>query len=144
MNKTLVRIVTVALALLVASPSAYADTLFRRSIDKAAAEAAQTSRRQAARDQNPHKVLALSLIGAGATLAILGFVTPAGVECSDVSTSRTYSVECGTKANKGLLFSGAGAIGLGGILYMKGERQRSTPSITPTAGGVVVRQRVRF
>ena len=143
MNFSFVRVITVVLALLIAAPSAYADTLFRRSIDKAVAAEVQASRRRAARDENPHKVLALGLIGAGATLAILAFVMPSGVECRETGPS-VFSLECGTKANKGLLFAGLGAAGLGGIMYMKGERQRAAPSITPTIGGVVIRQRVRF
>lgn len=141
---TFVRVVTVVLALTVAVPAAHADTLFRRSIDKAVAEQAQAPRRRAARDENPHKVAALTLLGVGATLAVLGFVLPSGAECTDSSTSRGFAVECGTKANKGLLFAGVGAAGLGGFLYMKGERQRAAPSITATAGGVIIRQRVRF
>ena len=126
MNPTCVRVVTVVLALIVAAPSAYADTLFRRSIDKAVAAEVQANRR-AARDENPHKAAAITLLSAGAGLVILGFTMPSGVECTDNSTSRTISIDCGTKANKGLLFAGVGAAGLGGFLYMKGERQRATP-----------------
>lgn len=143
MNPIFVRVVTAVLVLLVATPAAYADTLFRRSIDKAVAEEAQAATRRAARDENPHKGAAITLLSAGAGLVLLGFVMPSGAECKETNSS-LYGIECGTKANKGLLFAGLGAAGLGGFMYMKGEQQRATPSIMTTAGGVVVRSRVRF
>lgn len=90
--------------------------------------------------ENPMLVPGLVLIGGGAGLALLAVLNPTGVECSETSSS----IECGTKANKALLFSGLGAAALGGVLIMRGSRQSNAPSIVTTPGGIAVQQRIRF
>lgn len=100
--------------------------------------------RPASQGRNPHATPAIVLMGAGASLVALAFIAPSGVSCED--TGRNLAdISCGTHANKGLLFTGIGAAGVGVFLWMKGDRQRqSQPSVAPTAGGFVVRQRFSF
>ncbi len=126
------------IATLVAS-TAFAGPGIRESIPAAVARevAAQNQR---GRGENPMLVPGLVLIGGGAGLALLAVLNPTSVECSETSSS----FECGTKANKALLFSGLGAAALGGVLIMRGNRQSNAPSIVTTPGGVAVQQRIRF
>lgn len=110
---------------------------------KTAVEREMAQSRPAARGENPYKIAAIGLMGGGATLTILAFTNPTGVECSDKGGLTSYSVECGTKANKGLLFSGIGAIGLGAFLFWKGERERS-PEIVVHGGRLFIRERISW
>lgn len=88
----------------------------------------------------------IALVGGGALLMLLGFMSTSGVECTVGETrSGTITSGCDSKSNKGLIFAGLGAAGLGGVLIMRGEKQRnSAPYIMPTAGGVAVGQRLSF
>ena len=85
------------------------------------------------------------LLSAGGGLAILSFLAPTGISCKDQSTSTTFNFDCGTTANKGLLFGGLGAMAVGGLLLMKGERDRNrSPELVFHPGGVMVRERIRW
>lgn len=119
---------------------AMADTLSSAIKSAVAREIAQPT--QASRPDNPHKLPAIALMGGGAGLIVLAFLNPSGVECSsDVNVTK---VECGTKSNKGLLFGGVAAAGLGGYLYWKGERQRALPQIAVHGSGLMVRERISW
>jgi hypothetical protein len=97
---------------------------------------------QAARLDNPHKLPAFALMGGGAALIVLAFLNPSGVECSsDINVTK---VECGTSSNKGLLLGGAAALGAGGFMYWRGERQRALPQVTVHGGRVMVSERVSW
>ena len=84
------------------------------------------------------------MIGGGAALALLAFVNPTGATCTDRSTATTVSVSCGTTANKGLLFGGLGAAGVGAALLVRGEQLRSQTAIAATPHGLAVQRRFRF
>lgn len=138
-------VVATALMMTLASQPAFADPVLRRSIDNAATRFAQAASRPAARGENPYMVPGLVLISGGGVLTLYAFLSPSGVECSDTSTRNTFSVECGTKANKGLLFTGLGAAGVGVLLLMKGEKHRNaSPSIVAVPGGAAVLHRIQF
>lgn len=134
-----VRIVSAVLACSLASGPAFAEGI-RASIPGAVERELAAQASQRGRGENPMMVPGLVLIAGGGGLALLGLVYPSGIECKE---SRT-SFDCGTTANKGLLFGGLGAAALGGILIMRGEKQRSSPYIMPTERGVVVGQRLSF
>jgi len=127
-----------------ATSPAFADSPFRQSVDRAVAASAQAPRSTAMRGPNPYMLPGLALLGGGVTLFAMAFALPTGAECTDKSTSTRVSVECGTKANKGLMVAGLAAAAGGGYLLMKGEKQRSAPSVSFAPGRVVVRQRFRF
>jgi hypothetical protein len=69
-------------------------------------------------------------------------VAPSGVKCQEGRGFLDF--ECGTTANKGLLFGGLGAAGVGAALLAVGEGKRGLPSISPRPGGFMVRHRIRF
>ena len=98
------------------------------------------AQRPAARGENPYMLPGLILLGGGATLSVLGFMDKTGVECS----SDFETVECGTKANKGLIVSGLALAGVGAAVLVVGEGKRGMPSVSPRPGGFVVRHRVTF
>jgi hypothetical protein len=137
MRKTFAIVVAIAL---LATPVLAGD--FQKSIQAAVRRTVADQSRPAARGENPYMVPGLALVGGGATLVVLGFISPSGVECtSDLSAT---NVSCGTTANKGLVFAGAGAAALGGLLLMKGEKARAMPEILGQRGRFVVRQRIRW
>jgi len=142
MKRTLVYFLIFTLTMSVAP--AFAESQFRKSMtDAAVADAQARSRR--ARAENPYKMPGLVLLSAGAALTLFGFIFPSGVECTDRGGAFSLDVQCGTKANKGLLFTGIGAAGVGTFLMMKGSRDSSaSPSVSPLVGGFVVRKSVGF
>lgn len=102
--------------------------------------------RQRGRGDNPMMIPGIALIGGGGLLMALGLMSSSGVECT-VGESRSGAITggCDTKSNKGLIFAGLGAAGVGGFLLMRGAKQRnSSPYIMPTVGGVSVGQRLSF
>lgn len=107
---------------------------------KAVVEAEAQSQRPAARGENPYMLPGLILLGGGATLSVLGFVDKTGVEC----TGDLFTVDCGTKANKGLIVSGLAVAGVGAAVLVVGEGKRGMPSITAGPGRFVVKERVKF
>lgn len=132
------RLAIAVLAVCLFPASTFAQSI-RDAVQGEAIRLAQ-SQRPAARGRNPYSTPALVLIGGGAGLFVLAFLAPSGVDC-DVDND--FNVDCGTTANKGLLFSGLGAMGVGAYLYFKGENMRG-PNIKPIPGGIVVRQRIKF
>jgi hypothetical protein len=135
-------ILSLVLAFSLAGGTAFAESI-RSSIPAAAAAAGAAQARQRGRGENPMMVPGLVLMGGGASLATLAMLAPSGVKCKDTG-GRSFGVECGTTANKGLLFTGLGAVGVGGYLIMRGEKQRSAPFVAPTVGGVVAGHRFTF
>jgi hypothetical protein len=115
----------------------------RESANEAAIRLAETQR-PAAGGRNPYQTPSLVLMGLGGTLTVLSFLAPSGVSCRETGPG-LIDIECGTQANKGLLFSGLGAVGLGAYLWMKGDKQRAAqPILTPTPGGIALQHRFRF
>lgn len=135
-------LVALTLALLMSGAPALAADL--GGSVKAAVERELAQSRPAARGDNPNKVAAIALVGGGTLLMISAFVFQSGIECKDTSTLTSTSVECGEKANKGLLFIGLGAMAAGGVVYMMGERQRSSPQVLISGGRVTFRQQIAW
>ena len=87
-------------------------------------------------------------MGVGGLLTVLAFASRSGetilgrADC-EVTGPRFLHIACSTTSNKGLLVSGLGAVGVGALLYMRGENRRS-PSIAPIRGGVFVQQQIEF
>lgn len=137
MKVTMRSLITTTLVLALSATPALASDLMA-SATKAATEAAQTQR-PAARGQNPYKTPGIILLSAGAGLTLLAFLAPSGVSCQETGRG-LFDVSCGTTTNKGLLFGGLGAMGVGGFLLMK----KPSPSIQFGPGHVGVTHRIAF
>ena len=126
---------------LVASPVAAQEARF--DLTKATAEAVKATleaeaQRPAARGENPYMLPGLILVGGGAALSVIGFTVQTGVKCTeDVS-----SFECGTTANKGLVFSGVAIAGVGAALIVIGQGKSGMPTLAPRPRGFEIRQRI--
>lgn len=132
------RLLAVALVCGLLPSPAFAQSI-QKAIKAEAVRAAQTQR-PAARGRNPYQTPAIVLLGVGAGLFVLAFVSPSGFKCD---ADDDFNVDCGTTANKGLLFGGLGAAGVGAYLYFKGENMRG-PNIKPVSRGLVLEKRIRF
>jgi hypothetical protein len=133
---------TVGLVFLLGGGVAFGDTI-RSSIPAAVDAEAAAQTRQRGRGENELIVPGIVLISGGAGLALLGVIYPSGAKCEETG-GRNFGIQCGTTANKGLLFTGLGAAALGGYLIMRGEKQRNRPFVAPTAGGIVAGHRLSF
>ena len=85
----------------------------------------------------------IALIAGGGAAAILGGVELGDKDNEPGDIDDAGGVDDGDGAEKALLGAGIAAAALGGVLLFKG-RNRTGPSITPRAGGVVVTHTVRF
>lgn len=111
------------------------------SIDRAAKALAAQPQRPAARGDNPYLIPGVVLIGAGGTVLLYGLVHDTGVSCD----ATLLSVNCETTKSKGTIIAGAAIAGVGAILLMRGERDRSrSPELVFRPGGVMVRERLRW
>ena len=93
---------------------------------EAAAREAAMQRGGRTRRSNPYGTASYVLMGAGGVMTLYGMLYR-GAKCE---YDPTTFIDCKRTANKGLLFSGLGAAGLGVWLFVKGEGQRNTvPSV---------------
>lgn len=133
-------ILFLGLAFMLSGAPAFADTI-RTSIPAAVtAELAAEAAAQRGRGENPRLVPGLALLGVGASLFVGSFVYTTTVECGDTRSG----FACGTKANKGLMFTGLAAAAAGGYLLWSGEKMRNASYVMPTPGGVAVGRRISF
>jgi hypothetical protein len=116
----------------------------RESAARAAAEQAASP----ASLSNPYLWPSVGLMSGGVSMVLLAFLNPSDLDCSTTTGNNfNVGVNCGTKANKGLLFAGVGVAAIGGFLFWKGEQTKNSRSVTfvaPVNGGVEIGHRVRF
>lgn len=111
------------------------------SIERAARALAAQAQRPAARGDNPYLIPGVVLIGTGGTVLLYGLVHDTGVSCDGT----LFTVNCQTTKSKGTIIAGAAIAGVGAILLMKGEQDRSpSPEVVFGAGGVMIRKRFRW
>lgn len=138
-----VLIIVLSFALIVPAPPVFGQGMgiIRASENaiKAVVAADAQARRPAARGENPYMTPGLVLLGLGGALVVWGFAAPSGVKCS----GDFLSVECGTTANKGLLFAGLASAGAGATLIMVGEGKRGRPTISLRLAGMALRDQTR-
>lgn len=119
-------------------PSAAFAQSIRESAAKEVAKLAQAqTQRPSSAGENPYRTPAIVLMGGGAALALVGLEMKS---CS-IGIGTDYSVNCGS--NKGVMFAGLGAAGLGAVLFARGESQRR-PFIAAIPGGVYIGKRIKF
>ena len=106
---------------------------------KTATSSLGKAQRPAARGDNPYETPAIILMAAGGGLVLFSMLDQ-GVSCS----SSVTTFNCGSHANKGLLFAGLGSAGAGVFLFMKGEAQRNHPMIAPLPRGFILSHRIKF
>ncbi len=132
---------TIAIALLTAlCMSSTAPAADLRSAGAAAVQREVAAQRQnrRARADNPYTMPATVLMVGGAGVLLYGLLFSTGVACSD-----TY-LECHSTHSTPAIVAGTAAVGLGGLLYMKGERSQQSPSVVFGPRTIGVRKAVRW
>ena len=112
------------------------------SISRATEKLALDQEPRARTAENPYFVPGIVLMSTGGGIMLLGFANPGSVDChvTDVSIS------CSTY-NKGLVYGGLAAAGLGAALFIRGEsmKERSmVPTLKLRRDGITVGIRRNF
>ena len=112
------------------------------SVSRAAEKLALDQEQRPRTRDNPYFVPGIVLMSAGGGMMILGFANPGSIDChvTDVSFS------CSTY-NKGLVYGGLAAAGLGAVLFLRGESMKErtlVPTLKLRRDGITIGVRRNF